>query len=137
MSRLFPLSLRGALTRRHGKVLVGPVDLELGPSGVTMVIGPNGSGKTSLLRMMHGIARLREGRIDWACSAQEARQRQAFVFQHPVMMRRSVQDNLAYPLRLSGLRRAPARARAADWAVRIGLEDMAHRPATVLSGGEP
>ena len=102
MSNLFPLSVEGALTRRRGRVLVGPVDLELGPTGTTMVIGPNGAGKTSLLRMLHGIARLGAGRIDWACDEHEAQRHQAFVFQQPVMMRRTVQDNLAYPLRLIG-----------------------------------
>ena len=55
---MFPLIVEGALTRRRGKVLVGPVDLQLEADGVTIVIGPNGAGKTSLLRMLHGIARL-------------------------------------------------------------------------------
>lgn len=136
MSRMLPLVVEGAVTRRRGKVLVGPVDLRLGETGITIVIGPNGAGKTSLLRMLHGIARLHEGRIDWACSEQEARERQAFVFQTPVMLRRSVQDNLAYPLRLMGMQRAEARARAARMAEKVGLSYALKRPATVLSGGE-
>lgn len=133
---LLPLTVTGAVSRRQGKVLVGPVDLTLGPTGATLVIGPNGAGKTSLLRMLHGIARLNAGRIAWSCPAGEARQRQAFVFQTPVMMRRTVLDNIAYPLRLSGLSRSAARARAATWAGRVGLTDLLTRQATVLSGGE-
>ena len=136
MSHLFPLSVEGAVTRRRGKVLVGPVDMTLGATGTTMVIGPNGAGKTSLLRMLHGIARLGAGQITWACDPLEARRHQAFVFQHPVMMRRSVQDNLAYPLRLTGMARTEARDRAAVWAGRVGLGGMLTRPASVLSGGE-
>ncbi|WP_300519812.1 ATP-binding cassette domain-containing protein [Aliiroseovarius sp.] len=136
MSNLFPLSVEGALTRRRGRVLVGPVDLKLDPTGTTMVIGPNGAGKTSLLRMLHGIARLGAGRINWACEEHEAQRHQAFVFQQPVMMRRTVQDNLAYPLRLSGVKRAEARDRAAVWAGKVGLGAMLTRQATVLSGGE-
>jgi tungstate transport system ATP-binding protein len=136
VSNLFPLTVEGALTRRRGRVLVGPVDLELGPTGTTMVIGPNGAGKTSLLHMLHGIARLGAGRIDWACDEHEAQRHQAFVFQQPVMMRRTVQDNLAYPLRLIGVKRAEARAQAATWAGRVGLGAMLNRQATVLSGGE-
>ncbi len=136
VSNLFPLTVEGALTRRRGRVLVGPVDLQLGPVGTTMVIGPNGAGKTSLLRMLHGIARLGAGRIDWACDEHEAQRHQAFVFQQPVMMRRTVQDNLAYPLRLIGVKRVEARARAAAWAGRVGLGGMLNRQATVLSGGE-
>ena len=136
MSALFPLSVRGATTSRRGKRLVGPVDLELDGRGVTVVLGPNGSGKTTLLRLLHGIARLGAGRIDWACDEARARNAQAFVFQRPVMLRRSVLDNLAYPLVMRGIARREARTQAADWGQRIGLGDMLSRPATVLSGGE-
>ncbi|QYX55910.1 ATP-binding cassette domain-containing protein [Roseovarius sp. SCSIO 43702] len=133
---LFPLVARGAVARVRGRVIVGPIDLELGRAGVTVVIGPNGAGKTTLLKMLHGIARVQEGEVRWACPEDEARARQGFVFQTPVMLRRSVRDNIAYPLRLSGLRRAEARARAEDWATRVGLGNMISRPAPVLSGGE-
>jgi len=134
--QMFPLTVEGAVTRARGKVLAGPVDLTLGAEGVCIVIGPNGAGKTSLLRLLHGIARLHAGRITWACATNEARRRQAFVFQSPVMMRRSVRDNIAYPLRLLKVPRAKARSQAEDWAAQVGLSDMLDRQATVLSGGE-
>lgn len=136
MSGLFPLRVQGAVTRHRGKVLAGPVDLELDGTGTCVVLGPNGAGKTSLLRMLHGIARLHEGRVDWACGAQAARHAQAFVFQQPVMLRRSVLENLAYPLRLRGVARRDAQVTAREWAARTGLDDMLERQATVLSGGE-
>ncbi len=134
--KMFPLVVRQAVVRRQGKTLVGPVDLELHGQGTTIVIGPNGSGKTSLLRMLHGIARLRSGSVDWACPTNEAQKRQAFVFQTPVMLRRSVRDNLAFPLRLLGMSRREAFTQAETWAHRVGLGDALSRPATVLSGGE-
>lgn len=136
VSDLFPLHASGALVRRRGKVLVGPVDLTLEGEGVTIVIGPNGSGKTSLLKMLHGILRLTAGQVDWACATDEAQRRQAFVFQTPVMLRRTVLDNLIYPLRLSRVQKIEARMIAMDWAERIGLDEARMRPATVLSGGE-
>ncbi|WP_176473778.1 ATP-binding cassette domain-containing protein [Actibacterium ureilyticum] len=136
MSDLFPLTVRGATTRRRGKVLVGPVDLTLSGNGACVVIGPNGSGKTTLLRLLHGAARLSSGTIDWACPMAKARRAQAFVFQRPVMLRRSVLDNIAYPLIIRGTSRAQARAQARDWAERVGLGDMLDRAAPVLSGGE-
>ncbi len=136
MNSLFPLKVRGALTSRRGKTLIGPVDLDLGGQGVSVVIGPNGSGKTSLLRLLHGAARLNAGTIRWACSTAEARHHQTFVFQRPVMLRRSVEDNIAYPLQVRGARKAEARAQAREWAERVGLSGMLERPAPVLSGGE-
>lgn len=136
MSDLLPLVAQSALTRRHGKVLVGPVDATLGTEGITVVIGPNGAGKTSLLRMLHGTARCHSGRIDWACDVETARNAQAFVFQRPVMLRRSVGENLAYPIRVRGASRAAAKAQVAEWASRVGLAEMLDRPAPGLSGGE-
>lgn len=136
MSALFPLELSGAVASRRGKRLVGPVDLTLTGHGTVMVIGPNGSGKTSLLRLMHGTARLSAGRLRWACTLEDARHRQGFVFQKPIMLRRSVEENLIYPLRLRKVARGAAKQAAQDWAARVGLGAMLGRPAHVLSGGE-
>lgn len=134
--RMFPLKVTGAQTARRGKVLVGPVDLELHGAGATVVMGPNGSGKTTLLRLLHGAARLTSGEITWACDEATARKGQAFVFQRPVMLRRSVAENLMYPLRMRGVARADAVTQAEDWAARVGLSDMMGRAAPHLSGGE-
>jgi tungstate transport system ATP-binding protein len=136
VSTLFPLKVRGAQTSRRGKVLVGPIDLDLQKGGTTVVIGPNGSGKTTMLCLLHGTARLTGGTIEWACPMQEARHHQAFVFQRPVMLRRSVIDNIAYPLRIRNVSAKEAYEQAHDWAQRIGLAHMLDRSATVLSGGE-
>jgi len=83
--------------------------------GITVVLGPNGAGKTSLLRLIHGTARLTTGAIEWACSTADARNRQAFVFQRPIMLRRSVEENLMYPLRLRKVPKGEARAAAHLW----------------------
>lgn len=133
---LLPLQIEGACLGRRGRRWIGPVDLELGGSGTTIVIGPNGSGKTSLLRMMHGLERLREGTLQWSCPLEEARSKQAFVFQSPIMMRRSALENLAYPLRLGGMARKEAQAEATVWLERVELSKAANRDALRLSGGE-
>lgn len=134
--KLFPVTLTDARATRRGKTLVGPVDLTLDGQGTTVVIGPNGAGKTTFLSMLHGTARLGAGRIDWHCGTEEARHHQCFVFQQPVMLRRTVLQNLIFPLRMRGTRRAEAETRARDWAGRVGLSEMLDRQAPVLSGGE-
>ncbi len=137
MVSALPLHLEAATLRRRGRVLVGPVDLSLDArdGGVTVVIGPNGSGKTSLLRMMHGLQRA-EGQVRWALPADEARQRQAYVFQQPIVLRRSVLANLAFPLRLRGVPRPAAFAQAEEQAARFGLTGLLRQAAPSLSGGE-
>lgn len=136
MISLFPLNIEQARSSRQGKVLVGPIDLVLEGRGATVVIGPNGAGKTTFLRLLHGAARLSGGTIRWACPTEDAQHHMAFVFQRPVMLRRTVIENIAYPLRIKGVKRAEARARAAAWAEKVGLGETLDRQATVLSGGE-
>ncbi len=133
---ILPLTLRDVSVRRRGKRLIGPVDLRLDGAGLTMILGPNGSGKTTLLRVMHGVERLSSGAVVWSVPDVQARHRQAYVFQTPIMLRRSVADNLAYPLKLAGTLRSEVTERTAIWAERIGLADRMSLPAPRLSGGE-
>jgi len=133
---MLPMIAHAAVVREHGRTLAGPVNLTLEGKGVTIVIGPNGSGKTMLLRMLHGLERLGAGSVLWNCAKEEARRRQAFVFQTPVMMHRSVRDNIAYALTTGRTTPGQARARAEEWAERIGLGEVLNRRATTLSGGE-
>lgn len=133
MTELFPLELKQVAVIRRGKRMIGPVDLVLNPQGPTIIIGPNGSGKTTLLRVMHGIERINAGQVTWACDHPA---KHAFVFQSPIMLRRSVAENLAYPQRLAKVSEAVIRKDVDHWLSRIGLSTLRDRPATRLSGGE-
>ncbi|MFK7938663.1 MAG: ATP-binding cassette domain-containing protein [Roseovarius sp.] len=130
------LTLTDAQVKRRGKSILGPVSLQLPDQGFTIVIGPNGAGKTTLLKVLHGVERLSAGTLHYGLPAAEARQAQAYVFQSPIMLRRSVAQNLAYPLQLIGMPKTHSAPLVSDWAARIGLSDMLDRPATRLSGGE-
>jgi tungstate transport system ATP-binding protein len=138
---MFPLTLKSAAVRRKGRLILGPVDLVIGPSdgpqgALTVIIGPNGAGKTTLLRVMHGVERLSDGSARWSVPDREAQTRQAYVFQAPIMLRRSVAENLAYPLHLTGTPRAEIEAAVHRWGQRIGLGTVMQSRATRLSGGE-
>ena len=136
VTSMFPLKVTGAEARRKGKIIAGPIHLHLEGVGATIVIGPNGSGKTTLLHLLHGTARLHSGTVAWQQPMAEARAAQAFVFQRPVMLRRSVVANIAYPLLIRGMPRQAALAHAAEWAGRVGLGALTERAAPSLSGGE-
>jgi tungstate transport system ATP-binding protein len=92
-----------------------------------------------LLRVMHGLLAPTAGGIDWPVFAGR-RPRIAMVFQRPVLLRRSVIDNVAYALRQSAsfgnesADRLRERAHAA--LARVKLDHLANRPGRVLSGGE-
>ncbi len=133
---ILPLELSAARVERAGKQVAGPIDLVIEGRGLTTIIGPNGAGKTSLLKMLHGLLPLAAGELRWQGDAAGPRAGQGFVFQTPVMLRRSVLENLTYPLRLHGEGKAAARDKAARWLARVGLAGMAAHPARSLSGGE-
>jgi tungstate transport system ATP-binding protein len=130
------LSLQAAVVKRRGKSILGPVDLDLTEAQFTIVLGPNGSGKTTLLRVLHGVERLSRGALTLPRSQTDARQKQAYVFQSPIMLRRSVRANLAYPLKLLGRPKHEIEPLVQHWARRIGLEGALERHAPRLSGGE-
>lgn len=136
VSRASLVALKDVTVKRRGKRLLGPLSLDFAASGFTIVLGPNGAGKTTLLKVLHGVDRVSSGTVNWSVPDQEARQTQAYVFQSPIMLRRSVRQNLAYPLQLLKLDKTEIAARVQDWAGRIGLENALDRPAPRLSGGE-
>ena len=136
MVSILPLTLSAAEVQVRGAHLLGPIDLELSGGGVTVLLGPNGAGKTTLLRLMHGIQRVSKGNMHWATSRSEADLRQAYVFQSPILLRRTVLENAAYPLTIRGAPRNEARSKAGKMLDEVGLSGHMEQRAHALSGGE-
>jgi tungstate transport system ATP-binding protein len=116
------------------RTLIRDVSLRIEAGRRTLILGPNGAGKSVLMRLMHGLIEPTAGRILW--NGGSGAPVQAMVFQRPVMLRRSVLDNVTYALYLAGAPSADRRTRALDVLERVGLATLADRPARVLSGGE-
>lgn len=124
---------------RDGRRLLDGVTLRLAPApAFTAVMGPNGSGKTLLVTLLAGLAAPSQGQVLWDGAAPDgaAHRARGFVFQRPVMLRRSVEANVRHALSTLGLDRAEARTRTAAALAQTGLAALAARPAPVLSGGE-
>ena len=133
---MFPLIAENLVVEVKGKRIVGPIGLELSKGDIAVILGPNGSGKTTLLKSLHGITKTKHGAITWSCSKSESMAKQMFVFQSPVMLRRSVFENLTYPLTLCKTPKAEINRLADEWVSRISLKEVIHVAATRLSGGE-
>lgn len=54
---------RGAAAQRYGKMLLNNISFEIPKGKITTLIGPNGCGKTTLLRLINGLTDLQEGQI--------------------------------------------------------------------------
>ncbi len=130
---ILPLTLEGVSYARNGHTLLHDISLTLAGDRATVVLGPNGAGKSLLLRLCHGLIAPSTGVVRWA---RDAVDRQAMVFQRPVMLRRSVAANLSYPLRLLGLSHDERHGRVREALAMAGLTPLADRYARSLSGGE-
>jgi lipoprotein-releasing system ATP-binding protein len=145
------LSIRG-LERTYvteaGKlpVLKG-VDLDLRPGEIVGLIGPSGSGKSSLLHAAGLLEHPDAGRISIEgrdCSDLADRERTrvrlgavGFVYQfHHLLPEFSALDNVALPQMIAGKSKAQARKRALDLLTELGLGARYHHQPAQLSGGE-
>lgn len=110
------------------------VDLALEPGSIAAVLGPNGRGKTTLLRCAAGLLRPREGVV-------RCRGRVGYVPQtHEATFGYRVLDMVlmgrARQVRLFGVPGRQDRAAACDAMERVGVRHLAERSFAALSGGE-
>ncbi len=121
------------------------VRLRAEPGDVVAVIGPNGAGKSTLVRALAGIVPLDEGRV--VCDGRtwegpgvrmDARDRHVgMVFQQGLLFPHlSAIDNVAYGPRSRGAGARQARTAALRWLERLGVDDLARRRPSELSGGQ-
>ncbi len=132
------VELDGVRVERDGRSILDVPTLRIRHAKTTAVLGPNGSGKTTMLRLIAGLERPRSGevRVSGTRLAPRARPEVAFVFQEQVFLRQSVRANLELGLRLRGVDAAQRRARVADAAALMGIGHLLDRQADRLSGGE-
>lgn len=134
---ILPLNLRNVSLSIDGDELLRDIGLHLEAGPRTIILGANGAGKSLLLRVCHGLMGPSSGDLEWAEPTWDGRRkRHAMVFQKPVLLRRSVQANIGYALKLMGMARTARAARVAESLALVGLTEFATRPARLLSGGE-
>ena len=122
-------------------VAVEESSFTIGDGEFFMLLGPSGCGKTTTLRMIAGLELPTSGQI--FIDGEEVGQRPAserdiaFVFQmfalYPHM---NVRRNISYPLVSQGMPRAEVKAKVAEVARILGIEDILNRPVGGLSGGD-
>lgn len=134
---MLPLELDRIEFAAGGTAIINGISARIEAGPRTIILGPNGAGKSVLMRLCHGLLTPTGGRIIWHGARNgDVRRHQAMVFQRPVMLRRSALANVVYGLQLAGKSRRESELRAMDVLEVVGLEQQAHRPARVLSGGE-
>ena len=123
------LRASGLRVARGEREIIAGVDLTLRRGEVVALLGPNGAGKSTLLDALAGA-------LAPAAGAIQCHGRVAIALQSPDLARRSVLANLTLALAWWGVDRPQRVARARRALAAIGVEHLARRSATGLSGGE-
>lgn len=123
------------------------VDLDIPDGSLTVLMGPSGSGKSTLLYLLGGLDRPTSGQIrvgpqdlggmDENALAVYRRRTLGFIFQQfNLVSSMTAVENVAFPLRFSGIAARERQKRALKLLAQVGLEKFVrHRP-TEMSGGQ-
>jgi ABC-2 type transport system ATP-binding protein len=131
------------LARHFGDVVaVAGVDLDIPPGQIYGFLGPNGSGKTTIIRMLCGLLTPTAGEarvlgLNIPAQAEALRRRIGYMTQKfSLYDELTVAENMEFMARIHGLARKQARSRIEQLLERYGLGDMRDRFAGAMSGGQ-
>ncbi|XTZ16962.1 ABC transporter ATP-binding protein [Micromonospora echinospora] len=125
----------------NGTLAVDNVSLDVNDGEFMVLLGPSGCGKSTVLRMVAGLEDPTSGAVmidgEYANDLTPRDRRVAMVFQdfalYPHM---TVEDNIAFPLKLTGMELTPREERVASVASALGIGDVLGRRPSQLSGGQ-
>ena len=117
------------------KRILSRINLSINSDDVTVIMGPNGAGKSIFLKILNGILTPTSGYITWNGKKifSETLNIQAFVFQKPILLRRSVIANLDY---IDGIFRYEKNLNKEHLLEIVQLLKQKKQPARMLSLGE-
>ncbi|MHB0841498.1 amino acid ABC transporter ATP-binding protein [Stutzerimonas nitrititolerans] len=138
------MTVRGLRKRFGDTEVIQSVDLDIHEGEVVVVIGPSGSGKSTLIRCLNGLEPATAGEIALTGAASGAesmarlRDEVGMVFQdYTLFPHLSILRNMTLaPMKLRGLSRDDAEARAMQLLERVGLAHKAQAMPAELSGGQ-
>lgn len=112
--------------------------LEIESGKITGITGPNGSGKTTLMNIIGGMDKYYQGNITYNDKMlnKQIVENMTYVFQKPYLFRRSVSENIIYPLKIRNYDKIKSRELVKKIIVDLNIEDLIELKAHKLSGGE-
>lgn len=138
-----PIYRLSGLTKNYGTRDILEIDeLDIYKGEVFALVGPSGAGKSTLLRLLNFLEFPNTGSIEFGGAifrpGQEMpldlRRRVTMVFQRPMLLDRSVLDNVVFGLRLRGER--DSRQEVMNSLEEVGVSHLVKQRARTLSGGE-
>ena len=134
--------IRDIVINRNGRAVLQVDSLDIQRGETLTVVGPNGAGKSTLLLLLARLLKpsrgdiLYDGKSLKQLNELEYRRKISFVFQAPLLMDMTVEQNVAMGLKFRGTPKEESQARVVEWMKQLGVESLAKRRAGQLSGGE-
>ena len=136
------IDISNLLIQRNGLDALRIDSLDIQRGETLTVVGPNGAGKSTLLLALARLLKpsygdiLYDGKSLKQWDELEYRRKISFVFQAPLLMDMTVQQNVALGLKFRGTAEEETKARVEKWMKQLGVESLSKRRAGQLSGGE-
>jgi len=130
------------LRKHYGSyVAVGGVDLSIAPGEFISLLGPSGSGKTTTLMMIAGFELPSSGKVlldqkDITLLPSHQRQLGVIFQNYALFPHMTVEENVAYPLRMRGVKKVDVVAKVRSTLEKVQLSTFASRYPHQLSGGQ-
>ncbi|MEM7028067.1 MAG: phosphate ABC transporter ATP-binding protein [Chloroflexota bacterium] len=139
----FVYTLKNLLKQYEDRTVLQVDQLHIRAGEILAIVGPSGAGKSTLLRHLNFLEQPTSGEIiyydtDWEGSEPPLaiRRKITTVFQTTRLLSRSVTANVAFGLQVRGKRKSETDQAVYLALTKVGLQDLADKPAHTLSGGE-
>jgi ABC-type sugar transport system ATPase subunit len=136
------IKIRDLLIQRNGRDVLRVESLDINHGETLVVVGPNGAGKSTLLLALARLLEPARGEINFGGRSLdewdelEYRRKISFVFQDPLLMDMTVEQNVALGLKFRGTPKQETEGRIGKWMKHLDIESLSKRRAGQLSGGE-
>lgn len=136
------LEVKGLQVRRDTRVVLDIEHLAIPPGETLTVVGPNGAGKSTLLLALASLLKPASGDIYFKekslkqLNELEYRRKVSFVFQSPLLLDMTVEQNIGLGLKFRGVPKEEIRQQVGRWVKALDVESLLGRRAGELSGGE-
>ena len=126
------------LIKTYANFKLDVTELEFPAGSASAIVGPNGKGKTTLLRILAGLEHQFKGDVtyDGKRLNRQIRRDMTMTFQTPLLLDRSVYANIEYPLKIRGVARKQRSERIEHLLDQLSIQHLAKKNARKLSGGE-
>lgn len=132
---ILPLKVKNLNYIVNGKNILKNINIECNNNNVTIVAGNNGSGKSTFLKILHGLIKTHNNnKIKWGeFYISDIKREQSMVFQTPILLNRTAYENLLYVAKKKNITEKNYVDKIID---KLNIKNISNVNTKYISGGE-